>query len=89
MENKFAKYALGNAIGSIIVTLFLGIFGMLFAALAIGLAIKALMDFKKEPAIGGKGHAIAALIISGCTILLFGLIMVLATVFLLSGGMGY
>ena len=79
MSNKFSKFAIGNSIGSIILSVLSPFIGIIFAALAIGLGIKALIDYKNDNSLGGKALAIISIVL-GAIILLLDLISIIVRI---------
>ncbi len=63
MKNKFAKFAMGNAAGSVVLTFLFGILGAVLAVIAIGFGIKGLVDYNRKNSIGGKWGSISAIAI--------------------------
>lgn len=70
-SNKHAKFAVGNAIGSVVLYYVMPLLGLIFSLIAIGLGVKALHNYKKDNSIGGKFSAIFAIIVGLLVIVIF------------------
>ena len=79
-SNKFTKFAVGNAIGTIVLFFFWSPIAILFSLLAIGFGIKGLIDYKRDNSIGGKIGSIVAIII-GIIFLIIVLLPIFQTIF--------